>query len=30
VGASCKLKAACRKLKYRRTPNLGVALRYFS
>ena len=30
VGASYKLKAACRKLKYRRTPNLGVALRYFS
>ncbi len=30
VGASCKLRAACRKLKYQRTPNLGVAMRYFS
>jgi hypothetical protein len=30
VGAGYKLKAACRKLKYQRTPNLGVALRYFS
>jgi hypothetical protein len=30
VGASYKLKEACRKLKYQRTPNLGVALRYFS
>jgi hypothetical protein len=30
VGTSYKLKEACRKLKYQRTPNLGVALRYFS
>jgi hypothetical protein len=30
VGTSYKLKAACRKLKYQRTPNLGIAIRYFS
>jgi hypothetical protein len=30
VGASYKLKAACQRLGYKRTPNLGVALRYFA
>jgi hypothetical protein len=30
VGASYKLKEACQRLGYQRTPNLGIALRYFT
>ncbi|MEW8523142.1 MAG: hypothetical protein AB2552_08835 [Candidatus Thiodiazotropha endolucinida] len=30
VGASYKLKEACQRLGYQRTPNLGIALQYFS
>ncbi|MES9989980.1 MAG: transposase, partial [Candidatus Thiodiazotropha endolucinida] len=29
VGASYKLKEACQRLGYQRTPNLGIALQYF-
>jgi REP element-mobilizing transposase RayT len=30
VGASYRLKEACQRLGYQRTPNLGIALRYFT